>query len=101
MKVKIYQLLLLLSILIQLPTCQQKPGNSVEASSVDSRPNILFILSDDHAVNAISAYGGMLAEFAKTTNIDLLASEGMRFDNVFCTNSICSPSRATILSGKY
>lgn len=65
------------------------------------RPNILFIMSDDHAAPAISAYGGFLAEFAKTSNIDRLAKEGMRFDNCFCTNSICTPSRAAILTGKY
>jgi hypothetical protein len=55
-------------------------------------PNILFIMSDDHAAPAISAYGGFLAEVAKTPNIDRLAKEGMRFDNCFCTNSICTPN---------
>ncbi len=65
------------------------------------RPNILFIMSDDHAAPAISAYGGFLAEVAKTPNIDRLAKEGMRFDNCFCTNSICTPSRAAIITGKY
>ncbi len=65
------------------------------------RPNIIFIMSDDHAAPAISAYGGFLAEVAKTPNIDRLAKEGMRFDNCFCTNSICTPSRAVILTGKY
>jgi arylsulfatase A-like enzyme len=58
-------------------------------------------MSDDHAAPAISAYGGFLAEVAKTPNIDRLAKEGMRFDNCFCTNSICTPSRAVILTGKY
>ena len=65
------------------------------------RPNILFIMSDDHAAPAISAYGGFLSGVAKTPNIDRLAKEGMRFDNCFCTNSICTPSRATVLTGKY
>jgi len=65
------------------------------------RPNILFIMSDDHAAPAISTYGGFLADVAKTPNIDRLAKEGMRFDNCFCTNSICTPSRAVILTGKY
>ncbi len=64
----------------------------------DSRPNILFIMSDDHAAHAISAYGSVINE---TPNIDRLGSEGARFDNVFCTNSICAPSRATILSGTH
>jgi arylsulfatase A-like enzyme len=61
-------------------------------------PNILFIMSDDHGAQAISAYGSRLI---KTPNIDRLAKEGMRLDNCFVTNSICTPSRATILTGKY
>jgi len=65
------------------------------------RPNILFIMSDDHAAQAIGCYGGILSTVAPTPNIDRIASGGMRFDNCFCTNSICTPSRATILSGKY
>ncbi|UZR96271.1 sulfatase family protein [Chondrinema litorale] len=65
------------------------------------RPNILFIMSDDHAYQAISAYGGELAEVAPTPNIDRLADQGMRFNNCLVTNSICGPSRATILTGKY
>ena len=67
----------------------------------DSRPNILFIMSDDHACNAISAYGGRLAEVAPTPNIDRLAREGMRLDRCFVTNSSCTPSRAVILSGQH
>jgi arylsulfatase A-like enzyme len=61
-------------------------------------PNIVFIMSDDHAAHAISAYGSRLI---KTPNIDRLAKEGMKFDNCFVTNSICTPSRAAILTGKY
>ncbi|HPK71532.1 MAG TPA: sulfatase [Vicinamibacterales bacterium] len=62
------------------------------------RPNILFIMSDDHAAHAISAYGSRVNV---TPNIDRLAREGMRLDNVFVTNSICTPSRAAILTGQY
>ena len=62
------------------------------------RPNILFIMSDDHAINAVSSYGSQLIE---TPNIDRIADEGIRFANSFVTNSICAPSRAVILSGKY
>lgn len=62
------------------------------------KPNILFIMSDDHAANGISAYGSKINQ---TPNIDRLANEGMRFDNCYCINSICTPSRATILTGKY
>jgi len=62
------------------------------------QPNIVFIMSDDHAAHAISAYGSKLI---KTPNIDRLAAEGMKFENCFVTNSICTPSRAAILTGKY
>ncbi len=67
----------------------------------DDRPNILFLFSDDHAIKAISAYGGPLANVAPTPNIDTLAREGAVFLNSFCANSICGPSRATILTGKH
>lgn len=63
-----------------------------------NKPNIVFIMSDDHAAHAISSYGSKVNE---TPNIDRIASEGIRFDNCFCTNSICSPSRAAILTGTY
>ena len=62
------------------------------------RPNILFIMSDDHAERAISAYGSDLIE---TPNIDRIARDGIRFANSFVTNSICAPSRAVLLTGKY
>ena len=65
------------------------------------QPNILFLFSDDHAVKAISAYGGPLADVAPTPNIDRLAREGVVFLNSFCANSICGPSRAPILTGKH
>ena len=65
------------------------------------RPNILYIMSDDHAAHAISAYGSRLAEIAPTPHIDRLAREGALFTNAFCTNSICSPSRACVLTGQY
>jgi N-acetylglucosamine-6-sulfatase len=66
-----------------------------------SKPNILFIMSDDHTAQAIGAYGGHLADLNPTPTIDRLAAEGMRFDRVFCHNSICTPSRANILTGQY
>jgi arylsulfatase A-like enzyme len=65
------------------------------------QPNIIFIMSDDHAAHAISAYGSIYEEYAPTPNIDRLAAEGMLLENVFCTNAICGPSRATIQTGKY
>ena len=67
----------------------------------NEKPNILFIMSDDHATNAISAYGSRLANIAQTPNIDRLASEGVLMENVFCSNSICTPSRAVIMTGLY
>ena len=71
------------------------------ACSALARPNILFIMSDDHASEAIGAYGSWLKKYCPTPTIDRLAAEGMRFTNVCCNNSICSPSRATILTGQY
>ena len=71
------------------------------AANADDRPNILFIMSDDHAAHAVSAYGSRLAKVAPTPNIDRLAKEGAIFTNAFCTNSICSPSRACVLTGQY
>lgn len=65
------------------------------------RPNILFIMSDDHACNAISAYRGRLADVAPTPNIDRIANDGIRLNRCFVTNSICTPSRAVILSGQH
>lgn len=66
-----------------------------------AQPNILYIMSDDHAAHAIGAYGGRLASLDPTPNIDRLANEGVRLTNFFCTNSICVPARATILTGQY
>ena len=71
------------------------------ASAPNQRPNILFIFSDDHATHAIGAYGGLFQSIDPTPNIDRLAREGMVFENSFCTNSICGPSRAVILTGKH
>ncbi len=65
------------------------------------RPNILFIFTDDHAPHAIGAYNGWLKSVNPTPNIDKLAEGGMLFENSFCTNSICGPSRAVILTGKH
>ncbi|MBO1004381.1 sulfatase family protein [Pseudogracilibacillus auburnensis] len=62
------------------------------------QPNVVFIMSDDHAAHAMSCYGSRINT---TPNLDRIANEGMRFDNCFCTNSICAPSRATILTGLY
>jgi arylsulfatase A-like enzyme len=76
---------------------------SAVASEAPSRPNILFIFSDDHSLQTIGAYNHRLSSFCKeqnvTPNIDRLARQGALFVNSFCGNSICSPSRAAVLSG--
>ncbi len=71
---------------------QQRPQQPVK------RPNILFIMADDHAYQAISAYGSKLIQ---TPNIDRIAREGALMKSAYVTNSVCSPSRAVILTGKY
>lgn len=73
-------------------------AGAVAADPPADRPNIIFIFSDDHAEHAISAYGSKVNQ---TPNIDRLAHEGVRFTNSFVTNSICTPSRATLLTGQY
>ena len=88
--------MLFLCALSLVSTC----GTAI-AQKENDKPNILFIFSDDHALNAISAYGGALADVAPTPNIDRIAKEGALFRNSFCANSICGPSRASILTGKH
>jgi arylsulfatase A-like enzyme len=75
-----------------ISNCQQAPP------AADAPPNILLIIADDHAYQAIGAYGSILNE---TPNIDRIAAAGMRFDRALVTNSICAPSRAVILTGMY
>lgn len=87
--IAVYPLVLLLSV--GFITCKTEAPK-------DPRPNIIFIMSDDHAYQAISAYNDQLIQ---TPNIDRIAEEGMLFSNASVTNSICAPSRATILTGKH
>lgn len=72
-----------------------------EISKIDNRPNILFIMSDDHTSQAWGIYGGVLKDHVHNPNISKLADEGIVLNNAFCTNSICVPSRAAILTGQY
>jgi arylsulfatase A-like enzyme len=81
---------LLISLLLWLP-CPV-------ATAAQQRPNILFIFTDDHASHALSCYG---SQINRTPHLDRIAREGMLFRNCFCTNSICGPSRAVILTGKH
>ncbi|MCH7227036.1 sulfatase [Haloferula sp. A504] len=71
------------------------------AAAVPARPNILFIMSDDHSYQAMGCYGSRLAPLNPTPALDKLAGEGMVFENVFCSNSICTPSRASVMTGQY
>jgi arylsulfatase A-like enzyme len=79
-------------------TCSPFAARARAAATESKRPNILFIMTDDHAAQAISCYGSKVNQ---TPHMDRLAREGIRMDRVFATNSICTPSRATILTGKY
>ena len=88
-------------LLIVIITFSCKKESSVANNTVQKRPNIIFIMADDHATQAISAYGHPISKLAPTPNIDRIASEGAIFNNNFCTNSICGPSRAVILTGKH
>ncbi|MEM8913019.1 MAG: sulfatase-like hydrolase/transferase, partial [Planctomycetota bacterium] len=76
-------------------------GSLAVCAEKSSKPNVLFIMSDDHTWQAVGAYGGMLSSLDPTPTIDQLAAEGMRFDAAVCTNSICTPSRAAIMTGQY
>ncbi|MFV0482697.1 MAG: sulfatase [Bacteroidales bacterium] len=88
-------LLLMSSVLLLVSSCSKSNRTTSDKAQ---RPNILFIMSDDHAYQAISAYSDKLTQ---TPNIDRIANEGMLFTNACVTNSICAPSRAVILTGKH
>ena len=69
--------------------------------SIDERPNILFIMSDDHTSQSWGIYGGILQDYVKNEGIKRLEKSGVVLENLFCTNAICVPSRASILTGQY
>ena len=75
-------------------------GCALAGAAESKRPNIVFIFSDDHAYQAISAYNDP-RQLIQTPNLDRIAREGMRFDRCLVPNSICGPSRATVMTGKY
>lgn len=101
-RVHSYRWLAVGSVVLLLAMLSTRPTTTATLTAQtkmgQNRPNIVFIMSDDHAAQAISAYGSKLIN---TPNIDRLAKEGMKFENCFVTNSICTPSRAVILTGKY
>ena len=96
-KINIRNLVAFSILIFALVSCKNTSEKESQKKSTE-RPNILFIMSDDHAYQAISAYSDKLL---KTPNIDRIADEGILFTNACVTNSICAPSRATILTGKH
>ena len=97
-----YISVLLISFMV-FQSCKNEKENNANSDAVESskRPNIIYIMADDHAEQAISAYGHPISQLAPTPNIDRIAKDGALFKNNFCTNSICGPSRAVVLTGKF
>ena len=85
----------LLYTLLSLASCQS-------SAEIDDRPkpNIIYIMSDDHTTQAFGIYGSRLSDLNPTPRLDQLAKEGMIFDNVYVNNAICVPSRAAIITGQ-
>ncbi|RED95233.1 sulfatase family protein [Marinoscillum furvescens] len=77
---------------LAVSSCQQE---------APKKPNIIFIMSDDHTTQAFGIYGSRLADLNPTPTLDELGNNGIIFDNAYCSNSICTPSRATIMTGQY
>ena len=95
-------LLILLNLTACHSTNNKKTEQAQQTTAVqDTHPNIIYIMADDLAMQAIGAYNGRYKDIAPTPNIDRLANEGMLFKNMTCTNAICGPSRACILTGDY
>ena len=90
--------LLVIVMVSSLLSCEKNNKTNSSINTQAEQPNIIFIMTDDHAYQAISAYGSKLMQ---TPNIDRLANEGMLFNKGYVTNSICSPSRAVALTGKF
>lgn len=86
---------------IALPLVLLSSNNKLRGSNKDERPNIIYIMCDDHSYQTISAYGGKLSELAPTPNIDRLAKEGILFKKAFVENSLSTPSRACLMTGLY
>ncbi|MET2984588.1 sulfatase family protein [Aureibaculum conchae] len=95
------KLLILIILMSFTLSCGKSKKNNKSQTEKSKRPNIVFIMADDHAEQAISAYGHPVSKLAPTPNIDRIADDGVIFKNNFNTNSICGPSRAVILTGKH
>lgn len=92
----------ILGLTILFIACNDKVKSAlIEKESIQTPPNIIYIMADDLTTQAISVYGDIYKDLAPTPNIDRIANEGMLFENVLCTNAICGPSRAAILTGNY
>ena len=85
--------------LLTITSCKNRTEDKKVVST--ERPNILFIMSDDHTAQAWGIYGGILKDYVHNPNIKRLAAEGCVLENCLVSNSICTPSRATILTGQY
>ncbi len=79
-------------------SCAQKIKSNLKETK---KPNIIYIMADDHTTQGFGVYGSRLASLNPTPTIDRIGKEGIIFDNAFCTNSICTPSRASIMTGQY
>lgn len=89
----------ILLVLLSFMACNKNLGK--KQISTSTKPNIIYIMADDLTTQAISLYGDIYKDIAPTPNIDRIGKEGMTFHNVLCTNAICGPSRAAILTGNY
>ncbi|MEM8526121.1 MAG: sulfatase [Bacteroidota bacterium] len=90
--------IMLFVFLIFFSACKE---NTEQETTQNTPPNIIYIMSDDHAYHAVGAYEQVLSSIDPTPVLDELAANGMLFTNVFCNNSICTPSRASIMTGQY
>ncbi len=89
-------------LLLSLCACNSAKDEQKDIVEKENKPlNIIYIMADDHAYQAVSAYGSQISKLAPTPNIDRIAEQGARMDAVYCTNSICGPSRSSILTGKF
>ena len=100
-KLGIRSAVVMAALVVALPATGLGQNSSEATSSEATRPNIIFIMADDHTSQAWGCYDSRLADYCPTPHIDRLAEEGARLTNCFCTNSICVPSRASILTGQY
>ena len=102
-----YRIITTLSVLtfciVFFTFCNTGKPKDLDSENIEPtvKPNIIYIMADDLTTQAISAYGSIYKDIAPTPNIDRIAREGMLFQDVLCTNAICGPSRAAILTGNY